>query len=100
MSPVGTVGAPPANWDSMSDEEQFAYLYAARPIDVRGRAARRSTMPGTCSRATASAPAGCRRAGLRWSAATSSRTQDCVDEDQWFDTGDIAVIHPDDSIQI
>ena len=29
MSPIGTVGAPPANWDSMSDEEQIAYI--ARP---------------------------------------------------------------------
>ena len=41
MSPIGTVGAPPANWDSMSDEEQVAYHVAARPIDVRGRAADR-----------------------------------------------------------
>ena len=26
MSPIGTVGAPPANWDAMSDEEQVDYL--------------------------------------------------------------------------
>ena len=26
--------------------------------------------------------------------------QDCVDNDQWFDTGDMAAIHPDGSIQI
>ena len=39
MSPVGTVGAPPANWDSMSDEEQVAYLSRPGPVDVRGRAA-------------------------------------------------------------
>src|SRR5262249_5554829 len=26
MSPVGTVGAPPANWDQMSDDEQVAYM--------------------------------------------------------------------------
>ena len=26
MSPIGTVGAPPANWDSMSDDEQVDYL--------------------------------------------------------------------------
>ena len=26
MSPVGTVGAPPANWDAMSDDEQVAYM--------------------------------------------------------------------------
>src|SRR5690349_19504702 len=29
MSPIGTVGAPPATWDAMSEEEQMAYL--ARP---------------------------------------------------------------------
>jgi fatty-acyl-CoA synthase len=26
--------------------------------------------------------------------------RDCVDEEQWFDTGDVATIHPDGSIQI
>src|SRR4029079_17245268 len=26
--------------------------------------------------------------------------QDCVDKDQWFDTGDMAAIHPDGTIQI
>jgi len=26
MSPIGTVGAPPANWDSMNDEDQVDYL--------------------------------------------------------------------------
>src|SRR5205085_12687918 len=26
--------------------------------------------------------------------------QDCCEEDQWFDTGDMAAIHPDGSIQI
>ena len=30
MSPIGTVGAPPANWDTLSDEEQIAYHVAAR----------------------------------------------------------------------
>src|SRR6185295_16535873 len=25
---------------------------------------------------------------------------DCVDEDNWFDTGDIAVIHPDNSLRL
>src|SRR4051812_20893237 len=26
MTPIGTVGAPPADWDEMSDEEQVAYV--------------------------------------------------------------------------
>src|SRR3954469_5700850 len=26
MTPIGTVGGPPANWDQMSDEEQVAYV--------------------------------------------------------------------------
>src|SRR5690606_7828054 len=25
---------------------------------------------------------------------------DCVDEDQWFDTGDVAVVHPDGTLQL
>ena len=38
--------------------------------------------------------------GAACSSATSRRTQDCVDEDNWFDTGDVAVIHPDGTMQI
>src|SRR2546421_10133597 len=40
MSPVGTVGAPPPNWDSVSEEDQPAYM--ARPgasrigVELRG----------------------------------------------------------------
>ena len=41
MSPVGTVGAPPANWDSMSEEEQVDLSVAAGPLDVRRRASNR-----------------------------------------------------------
>jgi fatty-acyl-CoA synthase len=28
------------------------------------------------------------------------KDEDCVDKDNWFDTGDVAAIHPDGSIQI
>ncbi len=26
MSPIGTIGAPPSNWDALSDEEQMEYI--------------------------------------------------------------------------
>jgi fatty-acyl-CoA synthase len=26
MSPIGTVGAPPSDWDEMSNEAQIAYI--------------------------------------------------------------------------
>jgi fatty-acyl-CoA synthase len=28
------------------------------------------------------------------------KDEDCVDEDNWFDTGDIAVIHPDNTLRL
>ncbi|MES2001767.1 MAG: long-chain fatty acid--CoA ligase [Pseudomonadota bacterium] len=99
MSPVGTVGAPPANWDSMSDEEQIAYL--ARPgrpmfgvelrtIDDKGKVLPRDGV--TAGRLEARGAAVVKR--------YFREDRDCVDGQQWFDTGDMAIIFPDGSIQI
>ncbi len=99
MSPVGTVGAPPANWDALSEDEQLAYM--ARPgrsmfgvelrvIDDAGRVLPRD---GTSSgRLQARGPAVIKR--------YFKQDADCVDADNWFDTGDIAVIHPDNSLRL
>jgi acyl-CoA synthetase (AMP-forming)/AMP-acid ligase II len=99
MSPIGTVGAPPANWDEMSEEEQLAYM--ARPgrsmfgvelrvIDDAGNVLPRDGV--SSGRLQTRGPAVVKR--------YFKQDHDCVDEDQWFDTGDIAVIHPDNSIRL
>ena len=99
MSPIGTVGAPCANWDELSDEEQLAYMsrpgramfgVELRVIDDAGNVLPRD---GTSSgRLQTRGPAVVKR--------YFKQDQDCVDADQWFDTGDIAVIHPDNSIRL
>jgi acyl-CoA synthetase (AMP-forming)/AMP-acid ligase II len=99
MSPVGTVGAPPGIWDSMSEEDQFAYLtrpgrsmfgVELRVIDDAGNVNPRDGV--TSGRLQTRGPAVVRR--------YFKQDKDCVGEDQWFDTGDIAVIHPDNSIRL
>ncbi len=99
MSPVGTVGAPPADWEAMSDDQQFAYL--ARPgramfgVELRTVAEDGTVLPRdglSAGQLQARGPAVIKR--------YFRHDQDCVDDDQWFDTGDMAAIHPDGSIQI
>jgi fatty-acyl-CoA synthase len=99
MTPVGTVGAPPANWDSMSEDEQVDYL--SRP----GR-----SMFGVELRVVDDAGNSLPRDGIssghlqtRGAAVVRryfKHDQDCVDADNWFDTGDIAVIHPDNTLRL
>jgi fatty-acyl-CoA synthase len=99
MSPIGTVGAPPANWDSMTEDEQLAYL--ARPgrsmfgveirvVDDEGKVLPRDGKSSGQLQARGAAVV------KRY----FKQDHDCVDEDNWFDTGDIAVIHPDNSLRL
>jgi fatty-acyl-CoA synthase len=99
MSPVGTVGAPPPNWNEMSDDEQVEYMTHAgrsmfgvelRIVDDEGRVLPRDGV-STGSLQTRG-PAVVRR--------YLKQDEDACGEGQWFDTGDVAAIHPDGSIQI
>jgi acyl-CoA synthetase (AMP-forming)/AMP-acid ligase II len=98
-SPIGTCGSPPAHWDSMSDDEQVEYI------------ARQGRVPfGIELRIVDDAGTPLPRDGL-----SSGRLQcrgpwvikryfkaeeDATDADNWFDTGDVAAMHPDGTIQI
>ena len=99
MSPIGTVGAPPANWDEMNDAEQIDYLsrpgrsmfgVELRVVDDEGRALPRD---GKSSGRLQTRGAAVVRRYFK-------QDQDCVDADNWFDTGDIAVIHPDNTLRL
>lgn len=99
MSPIGTVGAPPANWDSLSKEEQLAYMsrpgrsmfgVELRVVDDDGNVLPRDGL--SSGRLQTRGPGVVKR--------YFKQEQDCVDEDNWFDTGDIAVIHPDNSLRL
>jgi len=99
MSPIGTVGAPPAEWDAMSEDEQLAYMsrpgrsmfgVELRVVDDDGNVLPRD---GTSSgRLQTRGPGVVHR--------YFKEDRDCVDGENWFDTGDIAVIHPDNSLRL
>jgi fatty-acyl-CoA synthase len=99
MSPVGTVGAPPANWDEMSDDDQVDYLsrpgrsmfgVELRVVDDAGNVLPRD---GKSSGRLQTRGAAVVRRYFK-------KDEDCVDADNWFDTGDIAVIHPDNTLRL
>ena len=99
MSPIGTIGAPPADWDELSEEDQIAYI--ARPgramfgVELRVVDDENVVMPRdgiSSGRLQARGPGVVRR--------YFKQDEDCVDSEQWFDTGDVAVIHPDNTIRL
>ncbi len=59
-----------------------------------------STTTARSFRATGRARAICRRAAPAVVRRYFKKDEDCVDEDNWFDTGDIAVIHPDNTLRL
>jgi len=99
MTPIGTVGGEPAHWDSMSDEEQVAYIsrpgrsmfgVELRVVDDEGKVLPRD---GESSGHLQTRGAAVVRRYFK-------KDEDCVDGDNWFDTGDIAVIHPDNTLRL
>jgi fatty-acyl-CoA synthase len=99
MSPIGTVGAPPANWDEMSDQEQMDYTckqgrsifgVELKTVDEDGNDLPRDGI--SSGRLLTRGPWVVKR--------YFKEEKDAVDEDQWFDTGDVAALHPDGTMQI
>ncbi len=99
MSPVGTVGVLPPEWESMSEEEQISYTSRAgrsmfgvelRTVDDDGRVLPRDGI----------STGRLQTRGLAVIKRYFKQDRDCVDPEQWFDTGDVAAIYPDGSIQI
>ena len=98
-SPIGTCGARPGGWDGMSDEEQIEYTarqgrvpfgVELRIVDDEGNALPRDGQ--TSGRLQARGPWVVKR--------YFKADEDATDADQWFDTGDVAVMHPDGTMQI
>lgn len=99
MTPIGTVGGPPPNWESMSDEEQIDYQsrpgrsmfgVELRVVDDNGNVQPRDG--GSSGHLQTRGCAVVRR--------YFKKDEDCVDAENWFDTGDIAVIHPDNTLRL
>jgi len=99
MTPIGTVGAPPSNWEAMTEDEQVDYLsrpgrsmfgVELRVVDDEGNVLPRD---GVSSGHLETRGAAVVRRYFK-------KDEDCVDADNWFDTGDIAVIHPDNTLRL
>ena len=99
MMPIGTVGAPPANWDSLCEDDQVDYL--SRPgrsmfgVELRVVDSDRKVLPRD-----GASSGHLETRGLAVVQRYFKKDEDCVDEDNWFDTGDIAVIHPDNTLRL
>jgi acyl-CoA synthetase (AMP-forming)/AMP-acid ligase II len=99
MTPIGTVGAPPANWDEMSDEEQVAYV--SRPgRSMFGVELRVVDDGGKVMPRDGESSGHLQTRGAAVVKRYFKKGEDCVDADNWFDTGDIAVIHPDNTLRL
>ena len=98
-SPIGTMGSKPANWDALSHDEQvdLKVRQGRVPFGVELRVVGEdgSVLPrdGVSSgRLEVRGP---------WVVKRYYRAEaDAVDAEGWFDTGDIAVLHPDGTMQI
>ncbi len=98
-SPIGTAGAPPPNWDAMSLEEKLdlsckqgaiPFGIELRVIDDEGNVQPRDGK--SSGRLQVRGP---------WVVKRYFKADaDAVDADGWFDTGDVAVLHPDGVMQI
>ncbi len=98
-SPIGTMGAPTYNWDALSLEEKIDVVVKQgrvpfgvelRVVDDEGRALPRD---GKTS--------GTLHVRGPWVIKRYFKAEaDATMEGQWFDTGDVAILHPDGTMQI
>ena len=99
MSPIGTAGIRPPDWDALPRERQLdlttrqgrtPFGIEMRIVDDAGtEQPRDGTSPGRL------------QVRGQWVIKRYYRAEsDAIDADGWFDTGDVAVIHPDGSMQI
>jgi fatty-acyl-CoA synthase len=98
-SPIGTCGARPGNWDAMTDEQQVEYIarqgripfgVELRIVDDEGHVLPRDGVAS--GRLQARGPWVVKR--------YFKEDADATDADGWFDTGDVAALHPDGTMQI
>jgi fatty-acyl-CoA synthase len=98
-SPIGTAGTYPAEWDEMSKDERLDLIsrqgsvpfgVELRVIDDEGVEQPRDGV--SSGRLQVRGPWVIKR--------YFKADADAVDADQWFDTGDVSVLHPDGTMQI
>ena len=100
MSPLGTVGAGSGDWDGLSREQRVDLLckqgrvpfgVELRTVDEEGNVLPRDGK--TSGRLQTRGPWIIRQY-------FQDSSGECIDEQSWFDTGDVAALHPDGVLQI
>ncbi|TXC65106.1 long-chain fatty acid--CoA ligase [Sphingosinicella ginsenosidimutans] len=100
ISPVGTIGAPTADWADLSFDEQVDQVVRQgrvpfgvelRTVDDDGRILPRDG--ASSGRLQVRGPWVLRRY-------FGDESGDCIDAEGWFDTGDVAILHPCGTLQI
>ena len=98
-SPIGTCGARPLGWEEMTDDAQVDYIsrqgrvpfgVELRTVDEDGNILPRDGQ--SSGRLLVRGPWVIRR--------YFRAEEDSADADGWFDTGDVAALHPDGTMQI
>ena len=98
-SPIGTCGALPPNWDEMDEDAQLDLIskqgrapfgVELKTVDDDGNDLPRDGV--TSGRLLCRGPWVIKR--------YFKADRNATDEEQWFDTGDVATIHPDGTLQI
>jgi fatty-acyl-CoA synthase len=99
-SPIGTSGAPPWNWEVMSETQQIDYMckqgrvpfgVELRTVNDEGQELPRDGM--TSGRLQIRGPWVVKRY-------FKDERESVTDAEGWFDTGDVAILHPDGVMQI
>ena len=98
-SPIGTAGTPPPEWEAMGREAQLDLVskQGQVPFGIELRVAGEdgAELPrdgNSAGRLEVRGPWGVKR--------YFRAESDAIDADGWFDTGDVAVMHPDGTMQI
>lgn len=100
-SPIGTVGAPTHNWDELSFEEQVdTVCKQGRPLfGVEIRVV--SLDDNTVELPRDGKTSGALQVRGPWIIKRYFKAEeDATVDGQWFDTGDVGVIHPDGTLQL
>jgi fatty-acyl-CoA synthase len=98
-SPIGSLGAPTADWETLSFEQQVDHVcrQGRPPFGVELRILGDDDQPLPRDGATSG------RLQIRgpWVIKRYFKAEaDATEDEQWFDTGDVAMLHPDGTVQI
>ena len=98
-SPIGTMGAPPAGWDDMSDEQQVNFICRQGRVPF-GVELRIVDQAGAVLPRDGVASGDLQVRGPWVLQRYFKEPAEAVDGENWFDTGDVAALHPDGTMQI